>query len=249
MPVLWSILMKCMKQWKKLVLFDIDGTLIYHVGKEPGGWQTRFAHGMKAAWNIDASSKMEKYNGYPDWASGWESMKQFRITKKQYEKGFPRYIESMHTYLQELGKTDTLYKAIPDAVTLAMKLKTNKKFCIGIISGNAKRIGLWKLEHCELGNIFDFALYGDDATDRIALAQTIFDKAQAFFHMEFLPQDITVIGDTIHDVRCGKAIGAMTIGVTTGMHEKRSILEDEHPDIVVDSLMDERVLSLLGLEQ
>lgn len=241
--------MKSTQIKKKLVLFDIDGTLIFHVGQQLDDWKMRFRHGMKTAWNIDASQEMDKYEGYPDWASGWAAVKQFGVTKKQYEKGFPLYIDAMHDYLKKQGSTDTLYKPIPDAVALVMKLKEENKNCIGLISGNAKRIGEWKLAHCGLGNVFDFALYGDDATDRIALAQTVFKRAKEFFHLDFAPRDIVVIGDTIHDIRCGKAIGALTIGVTTGMHDSRVVLENENPDLLVDSLMDKRVLELLGLEK
>ncbi len=234
---------------KKLVLFDIDGTLIYHVGNEPGGWKKRYAHGMKTAWNVDASSGMDKYDGFPDWASGFAAVRQYGVTKGQYKKEFPRYIDAMHDYLKELGSMDTLYKPILEAVVLVMKLKAQKAYCIGIISGNAKKIGEWKLEHCGLENLFEFALYGDDATDRIVLAQTVFEKAKIFFYREFRPQDITVIGDTINDIQCGKAIGAATIGVTTGYHGSRIVLEKENPDLLVDSLMDKRVFDLLGLEK
>ena len=57
---------------------------------------------------------------------------------------------------------------------------------------------------------------------------------------------MVIIGDTVHDIRCGKHIGATTIGVTTGLTNGYEDLVKEEADLVVDSLMDERVLHLLG---
>jgi len=41
-------------------------------------------------------------------------------------------------------------------------------------------------------------------------------RAKEKLGIEFPPQDVFIIGDTPHDVECGKAIGAKTIAVATG---------------------------------
>ena len=74
----------------------------------------------------------------------------------------------------------------------------------------------------------------------------VFEKAKRELHITFTATDIILIGDTVHDIRCGKAIGATTIAVTTGMHGDPKVLEAEKPDLLVTSLADPRVSSLFS---
>jgi phosphoglycolate phosphatase-like HAD superfamily hydrolase len=55
-----------------------------------------------------------------------------------------------------------------------------------------------------------------------------------------------VVIDTVHDIRAGKAIGATTIAVTTGLHVAKKVLAEEQPDLV-DTLLDGDILTLFGL--
>ncbi len=87
----------------------------------------------------------------------------------------------------------------------------------------------------------------------LLLLEKLISHAKKFFQITFQPKDVVVIGDTVFDIRCGKAIGAQTIAVTTGGHlvtkvdpkagTYKNALAQEHPDLLVDSLMDQKVLT------
>jgi len=232
---------------KKLILFDIDGTLISWVGKQVHGL-ARFQHGMKIAWGIEVGDEIGKFEGVPEWKSAWEVVKLYGISRPKYEKNFPVYVEAMHAFLDMHGKIVPLYGQIPDAMNLVADLHNQAHVHLGVLSANAERTGRWKLQHCNLHEFFSFGLWGDNAETRVEIAQKVFHKAQKFFRQNFLSRDIVVVGDTIHDIQCGKAIGAVTIAVKTGGHTREQLYE-KRPDLLVDSLMDERVLSLLGLKK
>jgi phosphoglycolate phosphatase len=229
----------------KLVLFDIDGTLVYHVG--PGKWESQYAHGFKVAYGMDPTWEMGKYNGGVEKQVAEDILRDHGVANDEFKKHYPKYLEAMHEYLLEVSKNGPLYHIIEPARELVVKLYGRKDIVLGILTGNAERIAHWKLDHVELSKYFSFGLYGDVADSRIALAKTAIREAQAKLHMTFAPQDIVVIGDTVHDIRCGKAIGAVTIAVTTGMHVLRDTLQAEKPDLLVESLMDPKVLSLFSL--
>lgn len=231
---------------KKLVLFDIDGTLITWAGKHINGF-SRFQHGMKDAWGIDIGNEIDSFEGVPEWKSAWEVAKQYGVNRTQFEKKFSVYVEAMRVFLADKSKTFPLYVLISEAVELVALLHRQKDVHMGILSANPERIGKWKLEHCGLHNYFEFGLWGDKAESRIEIAQSVFKKANDFFNYSFPPQDIIVVGDTIHDIQCGKAIGSVTIAVTTGRKSATEILASVNPDLLVDSLMDRRVHKLLGL--
>ena len=235
-----------MQRYKKLVLFDIDGTLIYHAGSGARGI-ARFAHAMQAAYGISLDLDFAKYNGMIDRQMAWDIAKQHGVTREKFLEKFPAYAEAMLAFLQEGAEKEPLYQLIDDAVALVHCLKKRSDIALGIITGNVKRIAEWKLDHAGLAGIISFGLYGDEADDRNALARLVFNKAQEEFHQALAPADIVVIGDTVHDIRCGRAIGAMTIAVTTGYHGAREPLLAEKPDFLVDSLMEKSVRDFLGV--
>lgn len=232
--------------YKKLVLFDIDGTLIAHAGTLTDAL-ARYDFAIKAAYGVNSVFDITKYNGFIERSIAWDLVRDSGITRDEFLHKFPMYVENLHQSLVELSRTHPLYVTIPDAVTLLEKVSTKDDIAIGVITGNAKRIGKWKLEATNLATFFDFGLFGDQADDRNELAKLVFEKARAHFGQTFKASDIIVIGDTVHDIRCGKAIGATTIAVTTGLHVPPATLAAENPDYLVDTLLDRRILTMFGL--
>lgn len=231
---------------KKLILFDIDGTLIYHVGSRK--WEQQYADGMKEAYGITKPYEYGKYNGVIERQMAWDIVKNHNISREEFFEKFPVYVEAMLKHLSEWAKAGHVFEPIPDAVALVTKLKTQGIHELAVLTGNAKSIAEWKLAHVGLSGYFPFGLYGEEADDRIALAGLTFEKAKRELSWEVDSKDVVVIGDTVYDIRCSKAIGAFTIAVTTGMHGDRGPLAAEKPDILVDSLLDNRVLSLFSLQ-
>jgi len=244
----------------KLVLFDIDGTLLYHTGlmhgtsKRKMGW--RYKDAIKSVFGVDCEFNPEKYNGAVDRQILWELVKDQGIARSQFEKNFLHLVHIMHDLVIVEDKENTqLFTLIEDAKQLVARLSLQKNVCLGVLTGNVESIAWWKLDYVGLKKYFSFGLFGEEADDRVALAKKVFVKADAFFHHQFEPKEITIIGDTVFDIRCGKAIGAKTIGVMTGLHKVtnmngigyREMFEQEHADLIVDSLMEKQVLDYFGL--
>ena len=229
----------------KLILFDIDGTLTYHVG--PRRWEDQYAYGLKVAYGLDINEDFGKYNGNVEYQMAWDILRTHGVTQDEFKTHYDRYLHAMYDHLVSWSHKGEVFQAIVDAKKLVQLLKATYPDVVrGVLTGNAKKIATWKLEHAGYNGCFQFGMYGDDATNRIELAKRVFESTKKELSMEFAPEDIIVIGDTIHDIRCGKAIGAKTIGVTTGMHGDANVLRAENPDLVVDSLMDSSVLQLLS---
>ena len=230
--------------YSKLVLFDIDGTLIQHIGESHFSKRVRAA--AKSAYNVEVSElDVANFHGSVDKDTSWSILKESGISYDTFEKHFETYSNSMYDYLVAAASGGSLYKKIADAETLAWKVKNTPHIALGLLTGNVKRIGYWKLEHAGLGGIFSWGVFGDEANDRIELAKMVPHEAHVEFKVPFRPDQIYVIGDTIYDVRCAKSVGAHCIAVTTGRHVSRAELEAETPDLVVDSLMDEQVIRML----
>ncbi len=234
-----------MRMNKKLILFDIDGTLMYHVGARP--WEAQYREGMKVAYGIAKPYEYSSYNGAVERYMAWDIAQKHNIPKEEFFAKFPQYVRAMLAHLNYWAGKGRVFEPIVDAVALVETLRIQNRHVLGILTGNARSIADWKLAHAGIPDYFTLGLYGDEADDRIALAGMVFARAKSELGWDVPKRDIVVIGDTIYDIRCGKAIGAPTIAVTTGMHADPSVLEKEKPDLLVSSLADPRVLRFFGL--
>ena len=231
-------------EYKKLILFDIDGTLIRHVGESL--FSERLRYGAKRAYGIEVSdTDVLNFRGSVDKDTAWSIIHSSGISYDFFESKFDEFSRAMYDFLVKYSKNTVLYQKIDDAEKLARTLRDTPGVALGLLTGNVKTIGIWKLEHAKLGDIFTFGIFGDTANDRFELAKMVPHEAQIFFHHSFRPDETYVLGDTIYDVRCAKSIGAHCVAVTTGHHGSREELVKEEPDLVVDSLLDEKVLKLL----
>ena len=237
----------------KLILFDIDGTLVSQDGAsvfemKPEG-ESKFSYAIRTVFGKQIHVDMTKFNGFVDRSILWFCAESVGIDRKDFDRELPKLAEEMHNYMKLSNLDVSLYQAIPSARQFVDLVVASQTIAYGILSGNVQSIGLWKLDKAGYGHMFDFGVYGEEADDRIELAKKTVVRANAFFHTAFVPKDISVIGDTVHDVRCGKAIGAHTIAVMTGRHRDPETLDAEHPDFLVDSLMDNSVLDYFGLKK
>ncbi len=236
---------------RRLVLFDIDGTLIYHLKSVRRTGFARFKYAIDKVFGVDAKiDESVNYNGWVDRQIVWFIIKPYGISREEFKQKFSKVSKALHEFaVNQAANGDQLYAAIPEAVNLAKLLQKQKGTRLGVMTGNVEKMAWWKLDHAKIGEIFSFGLFGDEVDDRIDLAKTVFAKTQKHFHTVFSPTDVFVIGDAVGDVRCGKAIGATTIIVTTGGHSPRELLDREKPDLLVDSLMDKKVLDLFNLSK
>src|SRR5664279_3989917 len=92
-----------------------------------------------------------------------------------------------------------------------------------------------KLQHYGLWDYFEFGAFADDHHDRNELGAFARARAEEKHGHEFDVTRIDVIGDTEHDITCGKIFGARTIAVATGSRSRERLAQDK-PDFLFDDL-------------
>ena len=85
-----------------------------------------------------------------------------------------------------------------------------------LLTGNLREGAKLKLEYLGLWDYFEFGAFADDSHIRDELGPFALARAKEKLGITFPPERVFIIGDTPHDVACGKAIGAKTIAVATG---------------------------------
>jgi len=135
---------------------------------------------------------------------------------------------------------------LPGVLTLLRKLKTCPHLVLALLTGNLARGAQLKLEHYGVWNFFEFGAFADDHQDRNELGTFAKRRASEKHGREFLATEIDVIGDTPRDILCGRAFGARTVAIATGSWPREKLAE-HHPDFLFDDLSNiEHVIATLG---
>ena len=215
----------------RLVLFDIDGTLI--VSGRAG------LRGMNRAF-LQLYGRPNALEGVPiagrtDRAIVTEVLKELGRDPEDAEIARVRdaYI---HCLREEIVLPVALPSEVLPGVGPLLDALEARRVPVGLLTGNFAGGAAVKLSHFSLWTRFGFGAYGDDHVDRRALVPIALKRALEY-GVTVPASEIAIIGDTPLDIDCALAHGAHAIGVTTGPFDAAS-LSAAGADLVVDSLAD-----------
>jgi len=223
-----------------LFLFDIDGTLIASGGA--GEYSMRLA--------VQDMFGVENGLGGVEIAGRTDHLITENIFKKFGATWTPEHATAfLDLYLKHLAvelprKNGRL---LPGIIELLDALKARPQVALALLTGNLERGAQIKLSHYGLWNYFEFGAYADDNADRNRLGPFAQARAHERHGVEFPPERTFVLGDTPHDITCGRVIGAKTVAIATGGCP-RETLAAHQPDFLFDDLSDvPGVLVALGV--
>jgi len=85
----------------------------------------------------------------------------------------------------------------------------------GIVTGNIEDIAWLKLKKAKFDDHFSFGGFGDEGCKRSTILQIALNKAKKIYN-NINPKNSILVGDTPRDMKAGKKVGTLTIGVATG---------------------------------
>lgn len=232
-----------------IVLFDIDGTLIH----AKGAGHAAFYQTICEDFGLGQLVGEVPFSGRSDRAIASDLFRVHGI--EDSEENWQRFVEG---YTRRLDATLPAKQGhvLPGVVPLLDQLLARGSVPLGLLTGNTARGAERKLEYFKLAEYFHFGSYGDchferDDIARAAVAITHTHLKQIAAENGHVAPPIealrfTVIGDTPHDVRCARAIGATAVAVATGGIDRQTLAEAE-PDMLLNDLSDPRpVIDLIG---
>jgi phosphoglycolate phosphatase len=221
------------------LLFDIDGTLVNTGGAGVMSLrnlvQRRFGvaddlHDIEIAGKTDRAIIRDILRKY-DTPATEENISEFAET----------YIDDLRRELPNCRG-----HVLPGIGELLQRLQSSPHIVLALLTGNLRLGAQLKLEHYGLWHFFDFGAFADDHHDRNRLGAFARLRAREKHGHDFDSADVDVIGDTGHDIACGKAFGARTIAVASGSWPGER-LETCAPDFLFDDFADvEKVVATLG---
>lgn len=106
---------------------------------------------------------------------------------------------------------------------------------LGLLTGNIRLGAEIKLRHTGLWETFEMGAFADDSEDRNLIAVAARDRGSRLLGKALRGEEVLVIGDTPHDIRCGRFIHAKVLAVATG-GATLGELKEHQPDWLVENL-------------
>ncbi len=212
---------------KRLLLWDIDGTLI-----STGAAGQRAIGRATAARFEGGDLEGVEIAGRTDVGIGRQILSKYGAPVN--DTSVPSFLD-LYLELLAVELPRSQGHVLPGVVELLEDLVTKSNIVLGLLTGNLMRGARLKLDHYDLWRFFAFGAFADDHHDRNELGAFALSRAHETTGIDFAPAQVDVIGDTGHDIACGKAFGARTIAVATGPWSREQLAGHE-PDFLFDDL-------------
>jgi phosphoglycolate phosphatase len=217
----------------KLVLFDIDGTLVLTGG---AGLRAMNRACEEIVGRADALAGIP-VAGRTDWIILHDALTRIgrALDTQLFADLRDRYVGHLR---EEVMRPGTGFNgALPGVPELLDVLEARDDIFLGLLTGNFAPGARIKLERFDLWRYFRCGAFGDDAADRNALVPVAVDRARTSGVPPLAAGDVIVVGDTPHDIACARAAGARALGVATG-GSTADELRACGADVVFDTLRD-----------
>jgi phosphoglycolate phosphatase-like HAD superfamily hydrolase len=217
---------------RRLVLFDIDGTLV-----SAGGISARvFAEALLEAFGTTGETHSFDYSGKTDPQIVRELMKAAGFADEEIERRRP---QALADYRQRLAASirPEHVTAKPGMGSLLEALERRPEVTLALLTGNLEPTARLKLDPVDANRFFPFGAFGSDDEDRYRLPRLAQERARAAVGVSFEGPDMVIVGDSVHDVLCGRDLGVRAVAVATGRTSAHR-LAAESPDALLPDFSD-----------
>ncbi|MCU0783583.1 MAG: HAD hydrolase-like protein [Verrucomicrobia bacterium] len=213
----------------RLVLFDIDGTLI----RTRGAGVEAFARTFASVFGVHGAAERVHFAGRTDFSLVRElfALSGVRASKENFQRFFDAYIHHLRDLMR--GCRGEICPGVTGFIRDLEKLSPPP--LIGLLTGNIHAGAEIKLRHFKLWELFRTGAFADDHEDRNEIAVVARERGRRALDVNLRGDEILVVGDTAHDIRCARAIGAKVLAVATGGHTLAE-LKKHAPDWAVKDL-------------
>jgi phosphoglycolate phosphatase-like HAD superfamily hydrolase len=206
----------------KLVLFDIDGTLLLTDGAGRRAIQRAlrevFGTTGPVDYHFDGKTDPQIVRELMRLAGRGDSYIDARMATL-----LTRYVACL---AEELKVPGHKMSALPGVPQLLDALESKPDVILGLLTGNVERGAKAKLQAVGIDpKRFRVGAYGSDHEHRHELPAIVRQRTKRELGHDVPGSAMVVIGDTPADLTCGKALGAAAIGVATGRYTVEQLAE------------------------
>jgi phosphoglycolate phosphatase len=227
----------------KLILFDIDGTLLSTDGAAKRAFHATLLDVYGTAGPIDTHS----FAGKTDPQIARELLTLAGLAESDIDAGLIRLWDGYLARLAGELATGAQTTVMPGVVPLLERLaQLDEHVVVALLTGNIRPGAALKLEAGGIAEHFDFGAFGSDHGARDRLPAIAVERALERTGHVFEGGDVVILGDTPFDVSCGRGIGCRAAAVATGPFRGEQLAEAgadvvwqtlEQTDAVIDWIL------------
>lgn len=209
----------------KIVLFDIDGTIL----RSDGAGRAAMVGALREVFGSTGPDN-HRYDGKTDKLIVREAMRSDGFDDSEIDRRMDDVMERYVALLQEhLGQEDCKPFSLPGVEQLIDAVEESDDMLLGLLTGNVvsgarAKLGAVSVDFAR----FRVGAFGSDHEDRPMLPPVARSRASSLLGYEVKGEQLVIIGDTPADIHCGRAEGARAIAVATGTYDLGS-LEEHSP--------------------
>jgi phosphoglycolate phosphatase len=198
----------------KILLFDIDGTLMRSGGASFRAMERAFAE----LFGVGGATRGVVPHGKTDPLILREILHRHHLLEGDDGAALAALQALYERFLpEEMPRAPAVL--MPGVRELLAALQAAPDTLLGLLTGNFERGARVKLDRFGLNRYFAFGAFGSDDGDRNRLPAIAVARAEALLGRPLgLGPHVVVIGDTPRDVECALASGAAAVGVATGSY-------------------------------
>jgi len=225
----------------RLLLFDIDGTLV----KTRGLGRRALDVAFRERYGWDDATREVDFKGSTDPQIVRDTFRARGRSEAEARAETAALLGHYEEVVRRLA-AEAACDVLPGVRPLLGHLERRSDCRLALLTGNTAVGAEVKLELVDLWRYFPFGAFGDDADERVGLLPVALERARGRGEA-FAPGDAVVIGDTARDVEVAKAHGAVSVAVASGWVSADDLARSE-PDVLLEDLgcLDAALASLLG---
>ena len=226
----------------RLILFDIDGTLL----NTNGIARNAFAEALDTVFGLRTIAREHDFAGKTDQQIYREILTATGIDADLIQR---KQDDAMNLFFDLLERriTNENVTVLPGIRELLEALAEETVTTVGLLTGNMIRGARIKLQPVKLDHHFTFGAFGGDALYRQDLPSIAIERAYHRTGYIFREKEVVIVGDTPHDVTCGRHLNVRTIAVATGNSSSEE-LSQHRPDFLFDNLAETNMVMEAILE-
>jgi len=206
----------------KLVLFDIDGTLL----RGDGSARRAFEGSLAQVFGTTPDPRVH-YDGKTDPQIARELMRlaghDDAAIDERLALAIDGYLERLR---REVSNGTRHFEALPGVGALLDALEPRDDVVLGLLTGNVAAGATIKLRCAGLDVArFRVNAFGSDHEHRPELPRVAQRRAREVTGHHFDGDAIVVVGDTPADIACARSVGARTLAVATGRYSVDELAE------------------------
>ncbi len=212
----------------KLLLFDIDGTLL----KPIYSGRQHIEEVLEKLCGTVISTEGIAFSGRTDPQIFGDTLELAGYSASEINDLLPDALKLYSDVATYAPEEVELIMGIPE---LLESLKANQNVQLALLTGNIRVTAYRKLSVAKVDHLFPFGAFGSDHADRAQLPEIARIQALKYCGKPFTGEDIVIIGDSVHDITCGRNIGALSVAVATGFTSYHDLMS-ENPGVLLHDM-------------